>query len=50
MTYENPSLRRVRWLEKLAYFDFDIEYRLEKRMEYADYLSRLEQPKDINMI
>jgi ATP-dependent RNA circularization protein (DNA/RNA ligase family) len=50
MTHENPSPRRVRWLKKLAYFDFDIEYRPGKRMEHANYLSRLEQPKDINMI
>ena len=42
MTHENPSPRRVRWLKKLAYFDFDIEYKPGKRMEHADYLSRLE--------
>src|SRR6266498_3124999 len=42
MTYENPSPRRVRWIEKMAPFNFTIHYRPEIKMGHADFTSRMD--------
>ncbi len=39
MTYENPSPRRVQWIEKIAPFNFMIHYRSGVKMGYADFTS-----------
>ncbi len=43
MKYDNPTPRRVRWMEVLATYFFEIEHRPEKKMGHADYLSRINQ-------
>jgi len=43
MKHDNPILRRARWMEVLATYFFKIEYRPEKKMDHADYLSRINQ-------
>ncbi len=43
MKYNNPTLRRARWMKVLATYFFKIEYKLGKKMGYADYLSRINQ-------
>ncbi len=37
MTYENPSSRRARWIEKMAPFNFTIYYRPGVKMGHADF-------------
>ncbi len=41
--YDSPTLRRARWMEVLATYFFEIEYRPGKKIGYADYLSRINQ-------
>ncbi len=43
MKHDNPTPRRARWMEVLATYFFEIEHRLEKKMGYTDYLSRINQ-------
>ena len=43
MKYDNSIPRRARWMKVLATYFFEIEYRLRKKMGYADYLSRINQ-------
>ncbi len=43
MKYDNPISRRVRWMEVLAMYFFEIEYRPGKKIGHADYLSRIKQ-------
>ncbi len=43
MKYNNPTPRRAKWMEVLATYFFEIEYRLGKKMGHADYLSRINQ-------
>ncbi len=43
MKHDNPTLRRARWIEVLATYFFEIEHKPEKKMGYADYLSRINQ-------
>jgi len=43
MKHDNPILRKVRWMEVLATYFFEIEHRSEKKMGHADYLSRINQ-------
>jgi len=43
MKHDNPTPRRARWIEVLATYFFEIEHRPEKKMGYADYLSRINQ-------
>ena len=43
MKHDNPTLRKARWMEILATYFFEIEHRLEKKIGYADYLSRINQ-------
>jgi len=45
MKYDNPILRRTRWMEVLATYFFEIEHRSEKKMDHTDYLSRINQIK-----
>src|SRR6266498_1457352 len=42
MTYENPSPRRARWIEKMAPFNFTIHYRPGVKMGHADFASRMD--------
>ncbi len=48
MTHENPSPQRVRWIEKIAPFNFTIHYRPGVKMGHADFASRMDifLPKD----
>jgi len=48
MTYENPSSRRVQWIEKIALFNFMIRYRPGVKMGHANFTSRMDTflPKD----
>ena len=48
MTYENPSSRRVQWIEKMVPFNFTIHYQPRVKMEYVDFASRMNTflPKD----
>jgi len=39
MTHENPSPQRIRWIEKMAPFNFTIHYQSEVKMSYADFAS-----------
>ena len=39
--HDNPTPRRARWIKVLATYFFEIEYRLEKKMGHADYLSKI---------
>ena len=41
--YDNPIPKRARWMKVLATYFFEIEYRLRKKIGYADYLSRINQ-------
>ncbi len=43
MKHNNLTSRRVRWMEVLATYFFEIKHRLEKKMGHADYLSRINQ-------
>jgi len=43
MKHDNLTPRRARWMEILATYFFEIEHRLEKKIGYADYLSRINQ-------
>ncbi len=43
MKHEHPLPRRVRWMEILVSYYFEIQHRLGKKMVHADYLSRLHQ-------
>jgi len=43
MKHDNPTSRRVRWMEVLATYFFEIEYKPEKKMGHADYLFRINQ-------
>src|SRR6266540_2505329 len=43
MKYDNPIPKRARWMEVLATYFFEIKHRSEKKMGYADYLSRINQ-------
>ncbi len=43
MKYENSTPRRVRWMEILATYFFEIEHRPGKKMGHADYLFRINQ-------
>jgi len=43
MKHDNPTSRRARWMEILATYFFEIEYRPGKKMGHADYLSRINQ-------
>jgi len=43
MKYDNPILRRAKWIEVLATYFFEIKYRSEKKMGHADYLFRINQ-------
>ena len=45
MKYEHSSPRRARQMKILALYHFEIQYRSEKKMAHADYLSRLHQGK-----
>ncbi len=40
---DNLIPRRARWIEILATYFFEIEHRLGKKMDYADYLFRINQ-------
>src|SRR6266498_5925702 len=42
MTHENPSPQRVRWIEKIAPFNFTIHYRPGVKMGHADFASRMD--------
>src|SRR6266498_2108358 len=48
MTHENPSPQKVRWIEKMALFNFTIHYRPGVKMGHADFASRMDTflPKD----
>jgi len=37
MTHENPSSRKVRWIEKIAPFNFTIYYQPEIKMGHANF-------------
>ena len=41
--YDNPISRKARWMEVLATYFFEIEYRPRKKMGHANYLSRINQ-------
>src|SRR6266498_3149815 len=41
--HDNPTPRRARWMEVLATYFFEIKHRSGKKMDYADYLSRINQ-------
>ncbi len=41
--YDNSTPRRARWMEVLATYFFEIEHRPEKKMDHANYLSRINQ-------
>src|SRR6266496_5321572 len=41
MKHDHPSPRRVRWMEVLFSYHFDIQHKSEKKMGHADYLSRM---------
>ncbi len=43
MKHDNPTPRKARWMEVLATYFFETEYRPGKKMGYADYLSRINQ-------
>ena len=43
MKHDNPIPRRARWMEVLVTYFFEIEHRSGKKMDYADYLSRINQ-------
>ena len=43
MKHDNLTSRSARWIEVLAIYFFEIEYRSEKKMGHADYLSRINQ-------
>ena len=43
MKYDNLTSRRARQMEVLVTYFFKIEYRLEKKMGYANYLFRINQ-------
>ena len=43
MKHDNPISRRARWMEVLATYFFEIEHRSEKKMDHANYLSRINQ-------
>jgi len=43
MKHDNSTPRRARWMEVLATYFFEIEHRPGKKMDYADYLSRINQ-------
>ena len=43
MKYDNLISRRARWMKVLITYFFEIEYRLGKKMDHADYLSRINQ-------
>ncbi len=47
MKHDNPTPRRVRWMEVLATYFFEIEHRPEKKMGHADYLSRINQTNPV---
>ena len=38
--HTNPSKRRMRWMETLAQYDFEIKHRPGKQMGHVDFLSR----------
>ncbi len=41
--HDNPIPRRARWMEVLATYFFEIEYKTEKKISHTDYLSRINQ-------
>ncbi len=43
MKYNNPTSKKARQMEVLATYFFEIKHRLEKKMGYADYLSKINQ-------
>ena len=43
---KEPNCKIARWLEILAAYDFEIEYRLGKKMAHAEALSRCTTPRD----
>src|SRR6266540_1565432 len=43
MKHDNSTLRKARWMEVLTTYFFEIEYRSEKKMSHANYLSRINQ-------
>jgi len=48
MKHDNPTPRRARWMEVLAIYFFEIEHRSGKKMNHADYLSRINQTNPKN--
>src|SRR6266540_6983416 len=41
MTHENLSSQRVRWIEKMALFNFTIYYRPGVKTGHADFISQM---------
>ena len=41
MTFKNPSLCKVRWIEKMISFNFIIHYKLKVKMSYIDFTLRM---------
>ena len=39
--FKNPNGLTTRWLEKLAAFDYEVQYRPDKNIRHADGLSRI---------
>jgi len=48
MIYENLSLQKVRWIEKIASFNFTIHYQPGVKMDHMDFTFRMDMflPKD----
>jgi hypothetical protein len=41
LSQDNPAGRRARWMERLAPFCFNIQYRPGRKMGHADFMSRI---------
>ena len=39
--FKDPSPKLARWQEKIAFVNYDIKHRPGKKMQHADYLSRM---------